>query len=231
MRLFAPPSLAELAETFGTDKNAQHRYAQHYARHFGPLRQQPLTLLEIGIGGYHDVRAGGHSLRMWKAYFPKAQIVGIDCYNKKPLEEPRITTFRGSQTDEAFLHRVIAQIGTPQIIIDDGSHKSPDVIATFECLFPLLDGHGLYVIEDLQTSYWTQAAGIDWGGSEDLEAPHTSMNYLKRLVDGLHYEEFNDKHKRVTPFDASIIGLHFYHNLLFIEKGRNQEGSINVLRK
>ena len=167
---------------------------------------------------------------MWKTYFPNAQINGIDLLDKSAIEEARIRTFAGSQVDEAFLKRVIAEIGAPDIIIDDGSHRSEHVIESFRILFPLLAPNGIYVIEDLQTSYWGPDISQQWDGSSDLNAPHTSMNFLKSLVDCLNYEEFPVDAYSPTYFDRHIIAMHFYHNLAFIQKGLNNEGS-NMLGK
>jgi len=231
-RVLHRKDLCRLALLFGTDKHGSHFYAQHYQRHFEALRLKHLNLLEIGIGGYDDPKQGGHSLRMWKAYFPNGRINGIDLLDKTPHEEERIRTFAGSQADEAFLKRVVAEIGTPDIIIDDGSHRSEHVIASFKVLFPLLAPRGIYAVEDLQTSYWgsdSSATAGDWGGSTDLNAPHTSMNFLKSLIDGLNHEEFTQEAYTASYFDKHIVAMHFYHNLAFIQKGNNNEGS-NWLR-
>lgn len=225
--------LCRLAQLFGTDKHGSHFYAQHYQQHFQALRLKHVNLLEIGIGGYDAPKEGGHSLRMWKAYFPNGRINGIDLVDKTPHEEERIRTFVGSQADEAFLKRVIAEIGTPDIIIDDGSHRSEHVIASFKILFPLLAPHGIYAVEDLQTAYWgsdSSATAGDWGGSSDLNAPHTSMNFLKSLIDGLNHQEFTQDDYTASYFDEHIVAMHFYHNLAFVQKGNNNEGS-NWLRK
>jgi len=56
------------------------------------------------------------------------------------------------------------------------------------------------------------------------------MNYFKSLVDGLNYEEFTINDYIPTYFDKNIISMHFYHNLVFVYKGQNKEGS-NVLGK
>ena len=219
--------LAQLALQFGTDKEGSHFYARHYQTHFQALRLKDVNLLEIGIGGYNDPTQGGHSLRMWKAYFPNGRINGIDLLDKSLLEEERIRTFAGSQVDQPFLERVIAEIGTPDIIIDDGSHLSEHVIASFQILFPLLAPDGIYVVEDLQTSYWGPDSRItgNWGGASDLNASHTSMNFLKSLVDCLNYEEFTLEGYSPSYFDRHIVAMHFYHNLAFIQKGMNDEGS------
>jgi demethylmacrocin O-methyltransferase len=65
----------------------------------------------------------------------------------------------------------------------------------------------------------------DWGGASDLNAPHTSVNFLKSLVDCLNYEEFTLEGYKPSYFDRHIVGMHFYHNLAFIQKGDNDEGS------
>lgn len=223
--LFYQHDLTKLALLLGSDKEGIHHYTQHYQHHFGKLRRRQLNVLEIGIGGYDDPKQGGHSLRMWKTYFPHSHIFGIDIYDKTYHDEPRISTFKGSQTDETFLQDVINNIGSVDIIIDDGSHYNDHVITTFNILFPKLNHHGIYVVEDLQTSYWDDVAGQHWGGSKDLAAPHTSMNYFKRLVDGLNHEEYTLDDYTPTYFDKHIISMHFYHNLLFIYKGLNNEGS------
>lgn len=222
-------NLDKLAQLFATDKFGTHFYTQHYQRHFRHLKNEKVKLLELGIGGWNNPRAGGNSLRMWKAYFPKADIYGIDIQDKSFHNEKRIKTFQGSQAEEEFLKSVIDEIGQPDIIIDDGSHYSHHVVKSFSVLFPLLKHKGIYVVEDLQTSYWNSTEDEDWNGSEDVNAPHTSMNFFKSLVDGLNFEEFRHNYDP-TYFDRHIVGMHFYHNLLFIEKGLNNEGS-NMVEK
>jgi hypothetical protein len=222
--------LAALARAFKTDKEGEHFYAQHYQRAFHSLRLEKLNILEIGIGGYDNPTDGGASLRMWKAYFPNSRIFGIDIHDKSYHDEDRIKTFKGSQIDEDFLRRVAAEIGRIDIIIDDGSHLNDHVITTFKILFPLLSPDGMYVVEDVQTSYWETVEGQDWGGSKDLTAPHTSMNFFKGLVDVLNHEEFTIDNYAPDYFDQHIVSMQFAHNLVFIQKGVNKEGS-NVLAK
>jgi hypothetical protein len=215
--------LPALATLYGSDKWGSHWYAKHYAKHFEHWRHEPIKLLEIGIGGYANPKAGGASLRMWKSYFPRAEIYGIDLYDKRPHDEPRIRTFQGSQVDEHFLREVIAQIGRPHIIIDDGSHLNEHVIKTFEFLFPLLADNGIYAVEDTQTAYWPTH-----GGSSDLACPSTSMAFLTRLVHGLNWQEFIHPGYGPSDFDLHIVAMHFYHNLVFVHKGINNEGSVTI---
>jgi demethylmacrocin O-methyltransferase len=161
---------------------------------------------------------------MWRSYFPRGRIYGIDIYDKSCHNERRVRTFLGDQTDASFLLRVIAEIGNPNIVIDDGSHINSHVIQTFQILFPLLANDGIYVVEDTQTAYWPQFGGT----SEDLAAAPTSMCMLKRLIDGLNHEEFIRPGYVPSYFDENIVSMHFYHNLAFVYKGRNKEGSNTI---
>lgn len=213
--------LVALATFFRTDKWGSHWYAQHYQSHLARFRDQPITLLEIGIGGYDAPDRGGESLRMWKAFFPKAQVVGIDIFDKRAIEEDRIRVFQGSQDDPAFLNDVVAHIGRPDVIIDDGSHLNAHVLASFAILFPHLKNGGVYVIEDSQTSYWPT-----WGGAAtERNSEQTSMGFVKALVDGLNHVEFLIPGYSPSYYERNIVGLHFYHNLVIIDKGPNDEQS------
>jgi hypothetical protein len=212
--------LTELAQQFGSDKWGVHRYTPHYQRHFAHLRDREMLVLELGIGGYARERQGGASLRMWKWFFPRAQVVGVDIQDKSFVDEPRIRAFQGSQTDRRLMRRIVKRFGAPTIVIDDGSHRPPHVIKSFQILFPMLEDGGLYVIEDIQTSYWPE-----FKGSLDRDDPATSMAMVKRLLDGLNHEEFLDETYDPSYTDLHVVAVHCYHNLVVIEKGDNREGT------
>ena len=216
---FCPASdLALLAYMHETDKFGYHSYIKHYQKHFAPLRSKPVSILEIGVGGYEGATTGGSSLRMWKQYFKKGNVFGIDINDKSGVDESRIKTFRGDQSDPAFLRQVAKSIGTIDIIVDDGSHINNHVIAAFECLFPLLADDGIYVVEDVQTSYWPNFGG----SSTELSANTTIMGYFKNLTDGLNYQDMVPD-KKPTYFDLHITEMCFYHNLIFVHKGLNDD--------
>ena len=219
-KIFAS-NLTALAKLHGSDKWGVHLYTPHYERHFRKLRKRKLRILEIGVGGWGDPNAGGASLRIWKYYFPKSSIYSIDIYDKSVIQEHRIKIFRGNQNDPDFLRDVVGQMGGLDLVIDDGSHINEHVITSFGTLFPLLVEGGIYAIEDTQTSYWPEFGG----DSYNLDKANTIMNFLKTLTDGLNYEEIARKDYRPSYFDQNITSLHFYHNLAFIYKGRNEEGS------
>ncbi len=214
------PSLAALAAKHGTDKGGAHFYAGAYERHLMHLRDRPIRLLEIGIGGYSDPQAGGESLRMWKEYFAEGEIFGLDIHDKSTLAEERITILRGDQSDPVLLERIGRDHGPFDVIVDDGSHISAHIIASFKGLFRHLADDGIYAIEDLQTSYWQS-----YGGSSGRDRRGTSMTFLQALVDGLNHAEYDLVDYHPTFFDEWVVGVTFYHNLAFVQKGDNREPS------
>jgi len=221
---FYQSNLTKLATIHKTDKSRYHFYTPHYQRHFSPYKYKKINLLEIGVGGYEDPLAGGESLRMWKSFFPFAKIFSLDIFDKTFLQEKRIKIFTGSQVDEDFLLKVENQAGPFDLIIDDGSHLNEHVIKSFEILFPKLKNGGIYVVEDTQTSYWE-----DYGGSsEERNKEGTIYHFFKSLIDSLNSEEFIIENYKKTYYDKHIVSMHFYHNLIFIYKGENNETSNKV---
>jgi len=203
--------LSRLAILHETDKMGGHTYCPIYFSYFSHLRNERFNLLEIGYGGYNDPNKGGESARMWCEFFPNAEVTVVDIMPKIVFDEPFIFK-QGDQTDKAFMQ----SLGSFRVIIDDGSHRSEDQIATFETMFPLMPDGGIYVIEDTQTSYW-----------KELSPGRTAMQYFQRLTDGLNYREVREK-REPTYFDRHIFSIHFYHNLIFIFKDDNTEPSNSV---
>jgi hypothetical protein len=210
-----------LGKIFRTDKVSGHKYVMHYEHHLKKFRDKYINLLEIGVGGYNNPKKGGKSLRIWKSYFPKAKIYSIDIFDKKEIQEQRIKIYQGSQIDESLINELVADSGNFDIIIDDGSHINEHVIKSFELLFPHLNLGGIYIIEDTQTSYWPK-----YGGNNPHESnPHTIMNFFKSLTDSLNHMEFLIDDYKPKYYDKHITSIHFYHNLIIIQKGLNNECS------
>ena len=118
------------------------------------FRGTDVHLVEFGVGH-------GGSLQMWKQYFgSRARIFGVDINpDCKNLEREQIEIFIGDQEDRRFLKYLAKQIPRIDILIDDGGHTMPQQIKTFEELFPHVDEKGLYLCEDLHTSYWPEFGG------------------------------------------------------------------------
>lgn len=213
-------SLREIAKINEVDKFGFDEFSDIYEPFLNVFRENEIKLLEIGIGGYNIPTQGGNSLRMWRDYFENAKIFGIDIFDKFGVESERIRTFKGSQSDCVFLEHVFKETDLLDIVIDDGSHVSGDVIESFKFFFPRLKNNGLYIIEDVGTSYWPQ-----FGGGFDGD---TSMNFFKRLVDCLNHKEFLIQNYEPNYFDENVKSIHFFRNAVIIVKGDNTRESAVV---
>lgn len=142
--------LEALGQKYGTDKRAadnHHAYLDIYERYFANIRQSAETVAEIGV--FH-----GASLRMWAEYFAKATICGFDLTAPPAaLDNTRIRIVLGNQSKREDLERLIDVTGVPDVIIDDGGHAMEQQQVSLGFLFRFLKPGGLYVIEDLSTSY------------------------------------------------------------------------------
>jgi hypothetical protein len=175
-------------------------YFEIYHRHFERFRHRAVTVLEFGV--YH-----GGSLQMWKHYFgPEARIVGVDINPAcKELEEDQI------EVDRDFLAALRERLGPVEIVIDDGGHTMAQQIATFESLFPAVRNGGVYLVEDLHTSYWEE-----YGGG--YRAPGTFIEYAKDLVDQMHGWHRREEPRPVTDYTRQIRGMHVYDSVIVLDK-------------
>ena len=205
-----------LARCYGFTDKTVHGYLPYYAQHLGPVRMRRNTVLEIGIGGYDDPAPSG-SLRVWRDYFPRSVIAGLDIHEKDVHLGPRVKVFQGDQSSSSDLARVTASLGQLDIVIDDGSHVGAHQIASFKSLFGALCPGGWYVIEDLSTSYYS-----DFGGA--IPAPPISgVGLLKDLIDAVQVQD--DTFVRHPewgvrpPADYSTVQeVHAYPGIAFIKK-------------
>ena len=184
----------------------QH-YFEIYDRHFSRFRGTPVNIVEFGV-------SQGGSIQMWKHYFgASANIFGIDINpNCKQFEEPGVNIFIGDQEDRSFLQSVAGQIPAIDILIDDGGHTMRQQIATFEELFPCITPNGVYLIEDLHTSYWDR-----WGGGYRRQG--SFIEYSKGFIDQINaWHSQQPKKFKISDFTKTAKSLHFYDSVLVIEK-------------
>jgi hypothetical protein len=150
-------------------------YFEAYHAIFGVRRPQALRILEIGV--YQ-----GASLHLWRRYFdnPESVIVGIDieptCARfDSPSENVHVRI--GSQADAAFLETIKREFGPFDIIVDDGSHHSSHMIASFNHLFADgLKDDGIYLVEDLHSNYW-----FPW-----RDTRNSFLDLCKHLMEFMH---------------------------------------------
>ena len=142
----------ELINYFNSNQsNLIHKWAHYfeiYDSYFSKFKNKEIYFVEIGV-------FDGGSLQMWKKYFgPQANIIGVDINPlSKTLEDNQIKIIIGDQEDDLFLDKIISEIPQIDILLDDGGHLNTQQINTFKKLFPHISENGLYLCEDIHTSY------------------------------------------------------------------------------
>ena len=206
------PSLSELCALHHTDKCADHHdYVEIYDLFFQPVRERVERVLEIGV-------FKGDSMRLWEAYFPTAHIYGLDIVDSSAHDTDRITTAIADQADRMQLGAFIEAEGSDfDIILDDGGHTMEQQQISFGFLFPHVRPGGLYVIEDIHTSFpqlWP-GYGVEDGGAnstytmidrfvrtgafESRYLTATELEYLTRNVEHCFYSY------RTTEFHSDFF--------------------------
>jgi SAM-dependent methyltransferase len=187
--------------------NKWMHYFEIYDRYFSRYRGTDVHFLEIGTGH-------GGSLQMWKDYFgEKAKLFSVDINPlAKKFEDEQTRIFIGDQGDKKFLAELAEQIPRIDILFDDGGHKMEQQISTFEVLYPRVAADGVYLCEDLHTSYWKSYAG-------GYRKKGSFIEYSKNFIDFIH--AWHSKWvKKAAPeeFTQSTYALHYYDSVLVIEK-------------
>ena len=192
----------------GFSLNKWEHYIDIYDLYFQKYRNTNVVFLEIGV-------AHGGSLQMWRKYFgDKALLIGVDINPEcKQFETENTKIFIGSQQDQKFLSELMKQIPKVDILLDDGGHTMRQQITTFNMLYEHINADGIYVCEDLHTSYWSE-----YGGG--LKKKESFIEFSKNLIDYIHgwHARNQSKKKMFNTLTESMFGLHFYDSMLFIEK-------------
>ena len=230
-----PLPLPWLFRVFGSDKQQPggHRYGPTYWMLFRPWKYRPVKLLEIGVGGYGG-SLGGESLLAWQAYFPFGRIFGADIEDKTKLAGWRRTVLCLDQSSDVQLTELARRHGLFDLIVDDGSHLSAHQIFTFERLFDALADGGIYVIEDVQTSFWSGAVGgLTWDGApiNDPRFQNTCYAWFLELSKYLNQAEFLDRtglDEALSARAETVRRISFEHNLIVVWKGDNRDRSNRV---
>lgn len=183
-----------------------HHYFDIYEFWFNQFKGKKIVILEIGV-------FQGGSLNMWRDYFgEKAEIYAIDINPLcKRFESENTKIFIGSQEDELFLEDVKSKMPPPDIIIDDGGHTMNQQIISFKSLYNHLKSGGIYLCEDLHTSYW-----VHYGGG--YKEPSTFIEFTKGLIDQINAWHSREKDFNKGYYTKSIYSLHYYDSILVIEK-------------
>lgn len=199
----------------GTDK-VVHGYMPYYETHLGPRRLRKQLVFEIGVGGYKDRLPSG-SLRVWRDYLGRSTIVGLDIEEKEVRLGPRVKFEKCDQSKASDLLNVVAKYGRPHVVIDDGSHIGVHINTSFDTLWPQLHSGGIYVIEDLSTSYYP-----DFGGGDPVPAD-SGVGLVQSLVDSVQARDNTFQRRpwwgtRSAPRHSEVSAVFVYPGIAFVIK-------------
>lgn len=183
-------------EHSGKVSDKWHSYLHDYERFFRIYKGRKVRILEIGI-------QNGGSLEIWAKYFPHAEvIVGCDIDPKcrtLSYEDERISVVVGDANEASTADEIFEISKYFDIIIDDGSHESGDIVKVFARYFGHLKSGGIFIAEDLHCSYWQNTFQNTFNGG--LNAPFSSVSFFKRLCDVVNFEHWGAEGRASKPFD------------------------------
>lgn len=221
------------AEQSGKVSDKWSIYLVEYGRIFDDYRDKPVRLLEIGI-------QNGGSLEIWSKFFVNAQkLVGCDINPdcaRLVYEDPRVAVVVGDANSDAVQSMVLQHAPVFDVMIDDGSHRSSDIVKSFARYFPHLADGGVFVAEDLHCSYWAEFEG-------GLFDPFSSITFFKRLADIVNHEHWGIAKSRsdilrgfFLKFDfqidedvlAHIHSIEFVNSMCVIRKQSSRDSSLGT---
>jgi len=209
-----------------TDKVTHHGYHRFYSRYLDSMRTSATGMLEIGI--YYQ-----NSVLLWKKYFDKAQIYGVDI-DEKVSDDDRVTMIKGDQSNVNDLQNIIESVTHPiQFIIDDGSHVPEHQVLTFNMLFSkLLEPGGVYIVEDIETSYWSRGGLYGYSTNYGYRHPNSFIEKVKPIIDKIncefllpvHNKQNNEILYNFSQETLNMIGtITFGQNCVIFTKKTNEE--------
>lgn len=209
----------------GSDKSSHHGYDRYYERHLGHLREAAFNLIEVGY-------KQGASARAWLDIFPNARIFALDIDKPTNLTpHPRCTVLTGDQNETATLDMVRDRIAHAQVILDDGSHIPSHQLKAFNSWFvDLLEPGGVYVIEDVETSYWVRGELYGYRVECGIGHPDNIVDIFKNALHSSVNREFvNVSTLSESPIRAEahahISSVTFGYNCIIVHKKTMDEAS------
>lgn len=161
--MYQPTELCKLAWKYGADKCPQiaHTYTPYYYELLKDRKQSVKKVLELGVGNNSMVTTVrtlrncphaqiGASLKMWRDFFPNAQVFGADWCPESIFEDERLSTYYADLNKEEDILKILEKTGLDiDLIVDDGGHRvrQQELAATI-ILSRLTTKNFIYIIED-----------------------------------------------------------------------------------
>lgn len=208
--------MQELGVKYKTDKITHHKYHEIFPTYIEKFYNNTGGIVEVGLLA-PESQAGLASLNMWLELFPNMHIYGLDKATQDEFKN-RYTILNCDQSDARQLDRCIEKINLPIYLInDDGSHIPEHQLLTFNKLFPLLEVNGVYIIEDIETSYWTKGGLYGYETSYGKGHRKSIVEIFKQAIDGVNLE-FSQSSEGLVQHQKQIASISFAKNCIIITK-------------
>lgn len=191
---------------FNLDTDKQLQYLDVYHRYMNKFREEESVICEIGV--FH-----GDSLKIWKEYFgSKCKIIGIDIAGDcLRFKEENVEIEIGSQSSPYFWNYIKEKYPKIDVLIDDGGHTMNQQILTWLEMFPHLSDGGIYICEDICTSYM-------YGYQDDCCREKNFVEFAQEIVnakEAAYWKPVATYNERVA---RDVEAVHFYHGMVVFEK-------------
>lgn len=225
----------QISDRMRDDKSFRHRYDIAYTLYLEHLRShsETLSMFEIGLGC--DQERIGASVMMWGEYLPNARLTLFEfdeacgkawaAKHRDLAPKGGFNIFFGDQANADHLTAALKGDGDRlyDVIIDDGGHSMQQQINSFKVLWSRVKRGGVYVVEDLNSSFKTRYGGVrrPTGGSRDGSYAITMTNFLKEMTDQLHalpVPHHPGKFIEDTEFKSPVARIDCHHFICFITK-------------
>lgn len=209
--------MLQYGQLYNTDKVTHHEYHKYYEPVLKPFYNSHGSILEIGLGT-------GVSLPMWKNLFKYAHIYGVDKEYENRGDD-RYTIYKADQSNATDLNNLKKSLTDKNVffINDDGSHIPEHQLLTFNTLFPIVAEGGFYIIEDVETSYWTKGECYGYKTSYGYKHPNSMIEIFKEVADIINREFIADKTRlsnKILHYDY-IESVTFARNCIIVKKNYN----------
>lgn len=204
-----------IGKKYNSDKITHHKYHEIYPLFINKFYNTEGGMIEIGVEKFA-------SIKMWIDLFKNMHIYGFDI-NINNYDE-KYNIFKGDQSKESDLNNFIGIINKPIYFInDDGSHIPEHQVLTFNKLFPILEDGGIYIIEDIETSYWTKNGLYGYNTNYGYKHPNSIVEIFKNIIDCVNNEFILQNIETPLQHLDNIKMITFAYNCIIIEKGKRDK--------
>ena len=151
-----------------------------YELFLNQLKGKGAAVLELGAGPDFNI---GASVRVWKDYFGNASVHVADIKELACRLEPEGFNVHVGDLGNVDFVQGLAKAKW-DFVIDDASHIWSHQILAFRTLFPSVVSGGIFIMEDLCTSYGEMRKEYSRGAGDRVKDP---VNYFLALSRGVCY--------------------------------------------